>query len=119
VCRPVILSGIDDFVRRSDLIDRSLNLHALAIPDEERRLERDLWPEFASDQPRILGGLFSAISAGLRIWPTVKLPALPRMTDFAQWGEAVCCGLVWEPGVFLAQYNANRREACVTALGDS
>src|SRR5262249_28332211 len=43
---------------------------------------------------------------------------LPRMADFAKWGEAVCRGLGWEPGLFLSQYNANRREACALALGD-
>ncbi len=118
VRRPVILNGIDDFVHRSDLIDRCLFLHAPAIPGDKRRLDCELWDEFHSDYPRLLGCVLSAVSAGLRVWPTVKLTELPRLADFGQWGEAVCRGLGWEPGLFLAQYTANRRDACITALGD-
>jgi hypothetical protein len=54
----------------------------------------------------------------MRNWEKVALAALPRMADFAQWGEAVCRGLGYEPGVFLARYLANRREACSSALDD-
>jgi len=89
-----------------------------AIREETRRLESELWEEFATDYPRLFGALLHAVSAGLRVWPTVKVPALPRMADFGQWGEAVCRGLGWEAGLFLAQYKGNRREACASALGD-
>ncbi len=50
--------------------------------------------------------------------PRVNLPALPRMADFAQWGEAVGLGLGWQPGAFLSEYNVNRSTACVLALED-
>jgi len=117
--RPVIFTGIDDFVRRSDLIDRCIFLHLPAIPEEKRRLECEFWAEFEIDYPWLLGALLNAVSDGLRVWPTVKIPALPRMADFALWGEAVCRGLGWEAGLFLSQYNANRREASLAALDDS
>lgn len=116
VQRPTILTGIDDFVRRSDLIDRCLFVLLAAIIDVNRRSERAFWDDFAADYPRILGALLLAVSAGLRALPDVELPALPRMADFAQWGEAVTIGLGGAPGAFLAAYTANRREACVAAL---
>jgi len=40
------------------------------------------------------------------------------MADFAQWGEAVGLALGWQPGAFLAAYNANRRAASVAVLED-
>ena len=38
--RPIVVNGIDDFVRRGDLSDRSVYLHPPAIRDEDRRLEQ-------------------------------------------------------------------------------
>jgi len=118
VQRPAIFTGIDDFVHRSDLIDRCIFLHLPVIPDKKRRLEQEFWEDFEADYPRLLGALLMAVSAGLRFRPTVTIPALPRMADFAQWGEAVSRGLAWDAGSFLSQYSANRREACASALDD-
>jgi hypothetical protein len=84
-----------------------------------RRLLNVFWADFETDYPLILGGLFMAVSGGLRMLPQVQLPALPRMADFAQWGEAVSLDLGWQPGSFLTRYMANRRDACAAALEDS
>jgi hypothetical protein len=116
--RPVVIATIEDIIRRSDLIDRSVHVQLPAIADESRRLRQTLFAEFEADYPKLLGGLFEAVSAGMRNWDKVALPALPRMADFAKWGEAACRGLGYEPGVFLARYLANRREACSSALDD-
>ena len=118
VQRPLIFTGIDDFIRRSDLLDRCLFLHLLPIPEHMRRTEQQIWKDFEADRPRILGVLLMAVSGGLRLWSSVQLPLLPRMADFAQWGEAVCQNLGWDPGVFLPRYKANRRDACASALED-
>src|SRR5262249_53634379 len=71
--RPAILTGITDFVSRGDLIDRSLFLHLPVIPEENRRLERELWPDFDRQAPRLLGALLDAVAGGLRILPQIKL----------------------------------------------
>jgi len=114
--RPAIVTGIDEFLHRSDLIDRCVILHLPSISDEARRREQPFWSEFDADYSRILGALLTAIASGLKMLPRVDLPALPRMADFAQWGEAVIRGLGWRPGSFLHRYNANRRAACDSAL---
>jgi len=116
--RPAIVNGIDDFVQRSDLLDRCVFLHLPAIPDEARRPHQAFWSEFDADCPRLLGALLTAVAGGLKVLPQVDLSALPRMADFAQWGEAVIRGLGGEPGSFLSRYNANRRAACDSALDD-
>jgi hypothetical protein len=109
--RPVILVGIDDFVERPDLRDRAVFLHLPPIPRTSRRSERGFWPAFRADYPRILGGLLDAMAGGLRELPSVDLKELPRMADFAEWGEAVGRGLGWGANRFLATYNDNRKEA--------
>ena len=119
VQRPVLLSGIEEFVRRGDLGDRSVYLNLPPIDDDNRRREDEFWPAFQRDQPKILGGLLDAIAGGLRELPSIKLPKMPRMADFAAFGEAVGRTLQWPDGTFLADYDDNRRESTATQLEDS
>ena len=117
--RPVILVGIDDFVLRGDLRDRSVFLHLTAIPKTSRRTERKFWPAFRADYPRILGGVLDAIVGGLRELPSVDLKELPRMADFAEWGEATGRGLGWGAETFMSTYDDNRKEATELLLDES
>ena len=117
--RPVILVGIDDFVLRGDLRDRSVFLHLPAIPESRRRTERAFWPAFRAATPRILGSVLDAIVGGLRELPSVDLKDLPRMADYAEWGEATGRGLGWGTGVFASTYKSNRKEATEQVLEDS
>jgi hypothetical protein len=119
VQRPCVLTGIDEFIRRGDLSDRSLILHLPPIPPGRRRREDQLWQAFTQDQPRIFGGLLDAIAGGLRALPGLELAGLPRMADFAAGGEAIGRALGWPPGTFLADYEANRREASAAQIEDS
>jgi hypothetical protein len=89
VQRPTILCGIEEFVTRGDLGDRSVFLNLPPIDPGKRRREDELWPAFHQDQPMILGGLLAAIFGGLQRLLSIDLPALPRMADFAAFGEAV------------------------------
>jgi hypothetical protein len=100
--RPVILVGIDDFVKRGDLRDRSVFLNLAPIPRSGRRSERSFWPAFQADYPRIFGGVLDAIAGGLRELPSVHLNELPRMADYAEWGEAVGRSLGWGAETFLS-----------------
>ena len=90
-----------------------------AIPDDSRRTERTFWPAFRADYPRILGGVLDAIVGGLRELPSVDLKTLPRMADYAEWGEATGRALGWGAGTFLSTYNDNRKEATEALLEDS
>jgi hypothetical protein len=106
--RPVLLNGIEDVATRFDLLDRCVVLSLPTIPDDRRREEEALWREFEAAHPRILGALLDAVVGGLRMLPSVKLDRLPRMADFARWGEAVGRALGWSEGAFLSAYEANR-----------
>ena len=117
--RPVLLSGIGDFVRWPDLKDRCVFLHLPPIPRTRRRAEDEFWRAFQTDRPRILGAVFDAIVGGLRELPSVHLAELPRMADYAMWGEGVGRGLGWGPETFLSTYTDNRKEATMTDLVNS
>ncbi len=117
--RPMILNGIEDFVRRGDLTDRTVFLHLPPILPTTRRAEDDFWSSFHADYPRMLGGVLNAVVGGLRMLPSVRLLESPRMADYAKWGEAVGQGLGWASEAFLSMYNQNRREATLMALEDS
>ena len=117
--RPVLLSGIGDFVRWADLKDRCVFLRLPPIPRTRCRGEDEFWKAFHADRPAILGAVLDAIVGGLRELPSVHLAELPRMADYAIWGEAVGRGLGWEPGTFLSTYTDNRKEATLSDLLDS
>jgi hypothetical protein len=117
--RPIILSGIDEFVRKGDLADRAVFLHLPTIIDSQRREEVEFWETFRELRPKILGGLLDAVALGLRELPSVQLAKLPRMADFARFGEAVGRGLGWPQETFLAAYLENRKLATLSTLEDS
>jgi hypothetical protein len=117
--RPVVLNGIEDFVRRGDLADRGVFLHLPPISPSSRRGEEDLWSSFNQDYPRIFGGVLDAVVGGLRERPSIRLKESPRMFDFARFGEAVGRGLGWPAGAFLSAYDDNRLDATVATLEDS
>jgi 5S rRNA maturation endonuclease (ribonuclease M5) len=114
--RPIILNGIDSLTERSDLADRALIFNLKQIPDKSRQSEKQFWAKFNQAQPRILGALLDAVSAGVKNLESVNLPALPRMADFALWITAAEPALPWPAGSFLATYTGNRQEAIELSL---
>ena len=114
--RPLLLGGIDDFVRRSDLRDRCIFLNLPPIPSARRRDEAEYWDAFHAAYPRILGAVLDLVVGGLRQLPSVHLRELPRMADYAKWGEAVARGQGMQAGAFLASYTGNRRTATEAEL---
>jgi hypothetical protein len=55
VARPIILNGIEDVITRTDLADREIFLSLQHLQEERRRAEHEIWRDFATAQPRILG----------------------------------------------------------------
>lgn len=61
----VILNGINDSVKKSDLADRCVFLTLPTIPPTSRQ-EQSIWSSFEKDKPYILGDIYQAISTGLK-----------------------------------------------------
>src|SRR5262249_43670176 len=85
----------------------------------DRRAEKEFWSAFQGEHSRILGGVLDAIVGGLRELPSVQLSRMPRMADFARWGEAIGRGLGWHQGELTAAYSNNRLDATETAIDGS
>ena len=104
--RPSVLNGIEDFVDRPDLADRTVFLTLEPIPEDKRRADQALKDDFDRARPQIIASLLDLVVVGLQRLPRTKLRRLPRMADFALWGTA--CER--EPGIFMNAYEANRKE---------
>jgi hypothetical protein len=115
VKRPQILNGIEDSVTRPDLADRAIILTLEPIPDDERKLEKELEAEFVAARPMILGALLDAVAVGLAREGQVELEQLPRMADCAHW-LAACEPAFWEEGTFAKAYDDNRASLVETVL---
>ncbi|MBW2154271.1 MAG: hypothetical protein JRH18_21720 [Deltaproteobacteria bacterium] len=109
--RPIILNGINEITNRGDLIDRSIIVQFEPIPEDQRKLESDLWEEFEQARPGILGAVLDAVSSALKNKDKVDKKSLPRMADFARWVMAAEPSLPWSDGLFIDTYNENRKIA--------
>jgi hypothetical protein len=117
--RPVVLTGIEEFVTRGDLLDRAVIVNLPEIPEGHRRPEAALWAQFEALRPLILGALLDAASVALANIDGVRLERVPRMADFALWAAAGEPGLGLPRGAFMASYDANRRAAHDVAIESS
>ena len=106
--RPVVLNGITSLVIKQDLADRAVIIDLPRIDDKDRLPEKIFWREFEKARPRILGALLDAVVGSLANHELVRLPARPRMADFAIWVTAAEPALGWPAGSFLKSYEANR-----------
>jgi hypothetical protein len=113
--RPIALNGIEDFVVRPDLADRSVFLTLAPIPETSRQAEAAFWQTFEQDRPGIFGALLDMVAHGLKQLPLIRPARLPRMADFAHWGAA-CESAAFEPGSFLRAYRRNCDGAVETVL---
>lgn len=107
-CRPVILTGIEKPISRSDLDSRSVFLKLESIGTTARKSERSLDLEFEHDKGEILGALFDALVVGLNRIETMERRDWPRMADFAEWVTA-CEPHFWQEGTFLELYQKNNQ----------
>jgi hypothetical protein len=119
VKRPFILTSITDVITQPDLLDRTMTVRLLVIPDDKRRDEKTLNADFAKARPAILGALLDAAVCALANWETVTLPELPRMADLAIWVTAAEPAMGRERGEFVRVVNGNKVDSYQAALDAS
>jgi hypothetical protein len=86
--RLVALNGIEDVAVKPDLVDRAVVLALEPIAESKRRDESAYGKELAGVAPSVFGALLDGVASGLRHLAATKIDHLPRMADFALWGEA-------------------------------
>jgi hypothetical protein len=62
--RPIILNGIEDVITRPDLADRAIFVTLPHLQEERRRAEKEIWCDFESAHPHILGALIASPTRG-------------------------------------------------------
>ncbi len=82
--RVVVLTTIDAGALRGDLADRLVWFELACIPDDARQPEAAIVAAFARGHARWLGALCDLVAAVLAALPDVRLPAHPRMADYAR-----------------------------------
>jgi hypothetical protein len=100
-------TGINVAATNPDLLARLVLIEMHKIAKDKRKKEKTLWATFERDRPYILGAICDVLVRAMQIEPTLSLPDLPRMADFATWGEAIFRGLGREAGKFLKIYQDN------------
>lgn len=117
--RCIAANGISLVARKPDLLDRSVLFELDRISPEKRITEDMFWKEFEAKRPLILGGIFNVLSEAMRIKDSIQLEKIPRMADFAVWGEAIAIALGFEPGEFTKAYTKNIEEQHDEILGEN
>ena len=106
----VSFSGINVIFTEEDALDRSIKLGLERIRDEDNIPETRLLDEFKQQIPQLLGYIFDVLSKALEIKDSVELERLPRMADFAEWGEAIARAIGYKPLEFMNAYFENIEE---------
>jgi hypothetical protein len=100
-------SGINIILTEPDALDRSILIELNRIAREDRRVESEIIAEFRKLRPKSLGYIFDTMVKALQIKPSIKLNDLPRMADFALWGEAISQAMGYKPLEFINAYYEN------------
>jgi hypothetical protein len=104
VMRPTMVTAIAEFSAREDFLSRCLVIRCPMIPKGSHKPESEIFAEFETARPRVLGALLTAASTAIRNLPHTQPEQLPRMADAFRWVVAAETGLGWEPGTFARHY---------------
>jgi len=110
--RCVGFNGINLGATKPDLLDRGLIIELERIDESKQLKPEDLWKKFEEIRPQLLGYILDILVKVLE-WknnvnrPELVLDRLPRMAEFAEYGEIIsrCMG---NPGnLFIHAYRKN------------
>jgi hypothetical protein len=100
-------NGINLTLTEPDALDRSLMIDLETIDKSKRRQESEVNADFQSLRADLLGYILDTLAKALEIKPTLRLHNLPRMADFAIWGEAIARAMGYQNMEFLNAYYEN------------
>lgn len=114
--RLMILNGISNVLTRGDLASRAVVIELPVIKGKQRRTEDELFSEFALGLPRMLGAVLDLVARAKSREKLIAQLELPRLADFALWGEAVAAALGLPFGSFVAALDRNQTQAQVETV---
>jgi len=99
--RAILLNGITPNIQSyPDVADRTIVVRLRRVLPEKRRPEGELESELEPLLPRVFSASLEALRRALRHLQDARNDlrgSLPRMADFAVWGEAIARGLGYAP----------------------
>jgi hypothetical protein len=105
--RPQGFAGINVIFTQEDLLDRSIKIELDRIEQENNIPDTKIEEGLKQQIPKLLGYILDVVSKALEIKDSVNLKRLPRMADFAEWGEAIARALGYKHFEFLDAYFEN------------
>jgi hypothetical protein len=120
--RCVLLNGINISTTRSDFIDRSIQFELETIDSTQRKTENEIINELESLTSKVRGYLVKTIQKALIIYENVSkqlIGRLPRMADFAIWGEAVSRAMGYQPLEFFNAYTARISDLSKSVISEN
>lgn len=103
----VAINGISNVVDKPDLLDRAIIIELARIQNNHRKSERELDAQFQAMKSSVLAAIFDAVSAAIRLEPTVVLSGYQRMADFSRWAFVIAEVLGIGGARFLEIYSKN------------
>jgi hypothetical protein len=100
-------NGINSAFSEPDVLDRSIIIELADIEDKDRKTEQEILEEFYTLRPTLLTFIFDVLAKAIVIKPNIKIKNLPRMADFAIWGEAIARSLGYKENEFILAYYNN------------
>ena len=100
-------SGINVIFSEPDALDRSIKIELERIKDEDNIPDTKIEEDLRQQIPALLGYIFDILSKALENKDFIKLSRLPRMADFAEWGEAIARAIGYKPLEFMDAYFEN------------
>ena len=86
------------------------------IKNENTKQDAEIMAEFLELRPKLLGYIFDILAKALKIKHTLQLNDLPRMADFAVWGEAIARAMGYKHLEFVHAYYDNIGKQNIEAI---
>ncbi|MGA2061077.1 MAG: hypothetical protein ABSG67_11395, partial [Thermoguttaceae bacterium] len=115
--RPVLMTSITDVIKNNDLRSRSIPFDLPHV--KEYKTEAELERDFNLARPKILGVIYSALSAALYNLPTTKLSEKTRLVDVCMWMQAAEIATGLEAGSILKAYLDTRTSSIDESLSSA
>jgi len=106
--RKFVLNGIGLSVDRGDFIQRTVQYKLTPLTPETMMSNKQYNEKIQKIRPFVLADIFNLMSRSLKMYENVEEELqgkLPRMSDFAIWGECISRCIGNKPGEFLKSYN--------------
>jgi hypothetical protein len=109
--RCIGFNGINLGATKADLLDRGIIIELERIPREKQRRLEEIWAEFDSIKPELLGYIFDILVKVLQLKSNGgiadEIKGLPRMADFAEIGEIISRCMGYDNNKFIDAYYRN------------